>query len=80
MQACLSPARIESILSVVKSIRLVTYCQTVSETVWSYGSSIQRDTLWTVIHETHAVVAQDQRVFSEGQPLSHNQGHAALLM
>ncbi len=48
MQARLSPARIESILSAVKkSIRLVTHCQTVSETVKSYGSSFQRDSFWT---------------------------------
>ncbi len=58
--------------------RPVTHCQTVSETVRSYGSSIQRDTCWTVAHETPAVVAQDQRVFPEGQPLSHYQGHAAM--
>ncbi len=42
--------------------RPVTHCQTVSETVRSYGSSIQCDTFWTVVHET-PVVAQDQRVF-----------------
>ncbi len=58
--------------------RPVTHCQTVSETVGSYGSSIQRDTCWTVAHETPPVVAQDQRVFPEGQPLSHDQGHAAM--
>ncbi len=56
MQASLSPARIESILSAVKIIRLVTHCQTVSETVRSYGSSIQRDTFWTAVHETSTVV------------------------
>ncbi len=59
--------------------RPVTHCQTVSEIVRSYGSSIQRDTFWTVVHETPAVVAQDQRVFPEGQPLSHDQGHVAML-
>ncbi len=59
--------------------RPVTHCQTVSETVRSYGSSIQRDTFWTAVHETSTVVAQDQRVFPEGQPLSHDQGHAAML-
>ncbi len=59
--------------------RPVIYCQTVSETVRSYGRSIQRDTFWTVIHETPAVVAQNQRVFTERQPLSHDQGHAAML-
>jgi len=30
-------------------------------------------------HETPAVVAQDQRVFSKGQPLSYDQGHGAML-
>ncbi len=59
--------------------RPVTHCQTFSETVRSYGSSIQRDTFWTVVHETPAVVAQDKRVFREGQTLSHDQGHAAML-
>ncbi len=58
--------------------RPVTHCQTVSETVRSYGSSIQRDTFWTVAHETPVVVAKDQRVFPEGQSLSHDQGHAAM--
>ncbi len=58
----------------------VTHCQTVSETVRSYGSSIQRDTFWTAVHETSTVVAQDQRVFPEEQPLSHDQGHAAMLL
>ncbi len=59
--------------------RPVTHCQTVSETVRFYGSSIQRDTFWTVVHETPAVVAQDQRVFPEEQPLSHDQGHMPML-
>ncbi len=58
--------------------RPVTHCQTVSKSVGSYGSSIQRDTCWTVAHETPPVVAQDQRVFREGQPLSHDQGRAAM--
>ncbi len=59
--------------------RPVTHCQTVSETVRSYGRSIQCDTFWTVVHETPAVVAQDQKVFPEGQPLSHDQGYASML-
>ncbi len=58
--------------------RPVTHCQTVSEIVRFYGSSIKRDTFWTVAHENPAVVAQDQRVFPEGQPLSHDQGHVAM--
>ncbi len=48
--------------------RPVTHCQTVSETVRSYVSSIQRDTFWTVAHET-----------PEWRPLLHDQGHAAML-
>ncbi len=59
--------------------RPVTHCQTASETVRSYGSSIQRDIFWTAVHETSTVVTQDQRVFPEGQPLSHDQGHAAMI-
>ncbi len=42
-------------------------------------ASIQCDTFWTAVHETSTVVAEDQRVFPEGQPLSHDQGHAAML-
>ncbi len=59
--------------------RPVTHCQTVSETARFYGSSVQRDSFWTVVHETHAVVAQDQKVSPKGNPFSHNQGHAAML-
>ncbi len=76
MQARLSPARKVSILS---RARPVIHCQTVSETVRSYGSSIQRDTFWTIVHETPAVMAKDQRFSPEGQPLLHDQGHAAML-
>ncbi len=36
--------------------RPITYCQTVLETVRSYVSSIQRDTFWIVVHETHVSV------------------------
>ncbi len=59
--------------------RPVTHYKTVSETVRSYGSSIQRDSCWTVVHETHAVGAQDQRVSLRGNPFLHNQIHAAML-
>ncbi len=62
-----------------KKARPVTHCQTVSETVRSYGSSIQRDTFWTAVHEASTVVAQDQRVSPEGQPPSHDQGHTVML-
>ncbi len=59
--------------------RPVTHCEAVSETIGSDGSCIQLDIFWPAVHETLAVVAQDQRVFPEGQPVSHDQGHAAML-
>ncbi len=58
----------------------VTHCHTVSKTVGSDGSCIQHDTFWPAVHEALAVVAQDQRVFPKGQPVPHDQGHAARLM
>ncbi|KAI2657538.1 Transposon Ty3-G Gag-Pol polyprotein [Labeo rohita] len=58
--------------------RPVTHCQAVPATAGSDGSSVQRDTFWPAVHETPTVVAQDQGVFPEGKPTSHDQGHAAL--
>ncbi len=55
--------------------RPVTHCEAVPEIVGSDGSCIQRDTFWPAVHETLAVVAQDQRVFPEGEPIPHDQGH-----
>ncbi len=75
MQARLSPARIESILATVKR---VTHCDAFSKAVGSDGSCVQCD-IWPAAHETLAVVAQDHRVFPEGQPILHDQGHAAML-
>ncbi len=57
----------------------VTHCQTVSETVGSDGSCVQHDTFWPAVHETLAVVAQDQRVLPKGQSASNDQGHVAML-
>ncbi len=78
MQARLS--HIESILSAVKRIR-----QGQSLTVRQFqrllGLLAEASNVipfWTVAHETPAVVAQDQRVFPEWKPLSHDQGHAAM--
>ncbi len=59
--------------------RPVTHCEAFSKAVGSDGSCLQRDHFWPAAHETLAVVAQDHRVFSEGQPILHNQGHAAML-
>ncbi|KAI2650209.1 hypothetical protein H4Q32_000145 [Labeo rohita] len=47
----------------------VTHCQTVSTTIGSDGSSVQRDTFWPAVHETPTVVAQVKRVLPRGNPL-----------
>ncbi len=79
MQARLLTYRVHPVGCKKYKARQVIHCQTVSEAVWSYGISIQCDRFWTAVHETSTVVAQDQRVFPEGQPLSHDQGSAAML-
>ena len=48
------------------------------QTVGAHGSCVQRNYFWPSVHETSAVVAQDQGVFSEGKSISHDQGHAAM--
>ncbi len=45
--------------------RPVTHCQAVSKTAGSDVSCVQRDTFWSAVHETHTVVAQNQRVLPE---------------
>ncbi len=75
----------ESVLSPLQRSRTserrpITHCQAVSETAWSDGICIQWDTFWPAVHETPTVVAQDQGVFPEGQPTSHDQGHAVMLL
>ncbi len=54
--------------------RPVTHCQAVSEIAGSDGSCVQCDTIWPAVHETPAVVAQDQGIFPEGKSTSHDQG------
>ncbi len=49
--------------------RPVTHCEAFSKAVGSDGSCVQRDHFWPAAHETFAVVAQDHRVFPEGQPI-----------
>ncbi len=73
MQARLSPARIESILTRRSQRRPVTHCQAVSNIAGSDGSCVQRDTFWRAVHETPTVVAQNHGA-------SRNQGHAAMPM
>ncbi len=70
MQAHMS--RIESILSAVKRIR---QGQSLARLLGLMAAASNVIPFWAVAHETPAVVAQDQRVFPEGQPLSHDQGH-----
>ncbi len=58
--------------------RPVTHFQTVSETVRSYGSSIQGDT-FGLLHMRPLQWWLRTKGFSpEGQPLLHDQGHAAM--
>ncbi len=59
--------------------RPVTHCEAFSKAVGSDGSCVQRDNFLPAVHETLAVVAQDHRVFLEGQPISQDQGLAAML-
>ncbi len=59
--------------------RPVAHCEAFSKAVGSDGSCVQRDYFWPAAHETIAVVAQDHKVFPEGQPISQDQGHAAML-
>ncbi len=59
--------------------RPVTHCEALSKAIGSDGSCVQRDNFWPAAHETLAVVAQDHRVFPEGKPILHDQGHAVML-
>ncbi len=59
--------------------RPVAHCKAFSKAVGSDGSCMQRGNFWPAAHETFAVVAQDHKVFPEGQPISQDQGHAAML-
>ncbi len=58
--------------------RPVTHCQAVSNIAGSDGCCIQCDTFWPAVHETPAVVAQDQGVLPEGKPALHDHGHTAM--
>ncbi len=82
MQARLSPARIESILTTVRRVRegLSLMVKQFQKTAGSDGSCVQRDTFWPAVHETPTVVAQVQGVLPEGKPVSHDQGHVTLAM
>ncbi len=81
MQARLSLARIESILTAVKRVRegqslTVKQFQKLLGLMAAASNVIPFGLLYM---RPFAVVAQDQRVFPEGQPVSHDQGHAAML-
>ncbi len=80
MQARLSPARIESILTAVARVRegLSLTVKQFQKLQGSEGSCVQRDKFWPAVHETPTVVAQDQGVLPEGKPASHDQVHAAM--
>ncbi|KAI2645917.1 enzymatic polyprotein [Labeo rohita] len=72
MQARLSPARIESILTAVARVKEGIHCKAVPTTAGSHGSCVQHHTFWPAVHETPRVVAQDQGVLPEGKPVSHD--------
>ncbi len=76
MQARLSPAPVR--LSPVPSERRpVAHSEAFSKAVGSDGSCVQRGSFWPAAHETLAVVAQDHKVFPEGQPISSLEAAAA---
>ncbi len=81
MQARMSPARIESILTECQESegRPVTHCQAVSETARSDGSCVQRVTYRPAVHESPTVVAQDQGVLPEVKLALHDHGHGQCL-
>ncbi len=59
--------------------RPVAHCEAFLKAVGSNGSCVQRDYFWPAAHEILAVVTQDHKVFPEGQPISQDQGQAAML-
>ncbi len=70
--------RVDSHCSQESQRRPVIHCQAVSKIAGSDGSCVQCDTFWPAVHETPAVVAQDQGVLPEEKPASHDQGHAVM--
>ncbi len=79
MQARLSPARIESILTAVNRVKegqslTVKQFQRLLGLMAAASNMIY---FWPAVHEAPTVVAQDQRVLPEGKPASHDQGHTA---
>ena len=77
MQARLSPARIESILSAVGKIR-VGQAVTVKRYKRVLGLMAAASNVIPFGLLYIAVVAQDQGVFPEGQPISHHQGYTQM--
>ncbi len=80
MQARMSPAWIESILTAVVRVRegrslTVKQFQRLLGLMAAASNVIPT---WPAVHETPTVVAQDQGVFPEGKPALHDQGHAAV--
>ncbi len=53
--------------------RPVTHCEAFSKAIGSDGRCIQRDNFWPTAQETLPVVAQDHRVFPEGQSILQDQ-------
>ncbi len=72
------PDRVDAHCSHESQRRPVTHCQAVSKAAGSDNSCVQHDTFWPAVYETPTAVAQDQRIFPEGKPPSHDHGHAAM--
>lgn len=70
----LPPASVNPLTREADKARPVTHCKAVPETVRARGSGVQRDYIWPDVHETPLVMAHNQRVFPERQPISHDQG------
>ena len=79
MQARLSPACIELILTSVKRIR-EGQSLTVKQFQRLLGlmAAASNVTFWPAVHEAPTVVAQDQGIFPEGKSTMNYQGHMAM--
>ncbi len=80
MQARLSTARIESILTTVRRDRdgLSLIVKQFQKLLGLMAAASNVIPFWPAVYETPTVVAQYQGLLPEGKPASHDQGHAAM--
>ncbi len=75
MQACLSPARIESILTVVRRVREgLSFTVKQLKKLLGLMAAVSNVIPFGLLY----MVAQDQGVLPEGKPTSHDQGHTVM--